>query len=166
MCISILCLIFVPKVLESMKPPADKRGALGRIGCPQISRSAVSESESENVGIKILSSPVAIAQLEEENRKLKHFVIGSGRRVSSVLNDEETASTSRILSHMPNGSIAESGAVTVTEREGLVTFESSNIDVAGNHTKMNTDDALEKKEATCKFKSIYVGEVSGICMSK
>ena len=115
-CISILCLIFVPKILASKKPPADKRLVRGRIGGPQISRTSLSETESESVGIKILSSPVAIAQLEEENRKLKQVVAGSGQRLSSVLNDEEAGSGSRRLSLTSNnGSIAESDAVPVTE---------------------------------------------------
>ena len=94
-CISILCLIFVPKILATKKPPVEILRTLGRFGGRQISRAqsdGVSESESD--GIKILSTPVAIAQLEEENRqleeenrKLKNFVIGSGQRLSSVLLD-------------------------------------------------------------------------------
>ena len=143
-CISILCLIFVPKILATKKPPVEILRTLGRFGGRQISRAqsdGVSESESD--GIKILSTPVAVAQLEEENRqleeenrKLKNFVVGSGRRISSVLIDEEAGPGSRrqSQSHMSNGSMAESDAVPATEKEKLVTFESSNNDGIENHT--------------------------------
>ena len=147
-CISILCLIFVPKILATKKPRVEKRRYA--VGGPQISRTSQSNggAESETVGIKILSSPAAIAQLEEENRRLKQFVIDSGRRLShmsnasmaesdavverekrlsSVLHDEEAGSGSRRLSQLSNGSMAESDDVVV-EREKLVTFESSNKD--------------------------------------
>jgi len=77
-CFSILCLIFVPKIIASRKPPV-KRTSSG------LTRtSAVSETEDE--GIKILSSPKAVKELEEENRKLKAAMAqkeNEGRRMSS-----------------------------------------------------------------------------------
>ncbi len=135
-CISILCLIFVPKIRASMKQSArvEKRSYPVR----GHRRTSSSGGDGESCGIKILSSPVAIEKLEQENCHLKHFVVGSGRRLSSVLNDEEAGSDSRRLSHM--SSIVESDAVT--EKEKLETVGSSNngdVDVE-NHTKMNADD--------------------------
>ena len=140
-CISILCLIFVPKIRASMKQSArvEKRSYPVR----GHRRASSSGGDGESCGIKILSSPVAIEKLEQENCHLKHFVVGSGRRLSSVLNDEEAGSGSRRLSHMSNGLMVESDAFTVTEKEKLVTFGSSNNDEVENHTKMNADDVDE-----------------------
>lgn len=53
--------------------------------------SAVSETEDE--GIKILSSPKAVKELEEENRKLKAAIAQNqkeGRRMSSQLSNPST----------------------------------------------------------------------------
>ena len=135
-CISILCLIFVPKIRASMKQSArvEKRSYPVR----GHRRASSSGGDGESCGIKILSSPVAIEKLEQENCHLKHFVVGSGRRLSSVLNDEEAGSDSRRLSQM--STIVESDAVT--EKEKLETAGSSNngdVDVE-NHTKMDADD--------------------------
>ena len=126
-----------------MKQSAPAKKHNFTVGGPQISRTSKSDGDSESFGIKILSSPVAIEQLEQENRKLKQVVVGSGRRLSSVLNDEEAGSGSRRLSHMSNGLMVESDAFTVTEKEKLVTFGSSNNDEVENHTKMNADDVNE-----------------------
>jgi gamma-aminobutyric acid type B receptor len=77
-CFSILCLIFVPKIIASRKPP------VRRTSSGFTRTSAVSETEDE--GIKILSSPKAVKELEEENRKLKAAMAQKekeGRRMSS-----------------------------------------------------------------------------------
>ena len=77
-CFSILCLIFVPKIIASRKPP------VRRTSSGFTRTSAVSETEDE--GIKILSSPKAVKELEEENRKLKAAMAqkeNEGRRMSS-----------------------------------------------------------------------------------
>ncbi len=139
-CISILCLIFVPKIRASLKPPVQTRSNrfLERVGGPRASCTSLSDGES--VGIKILSSPVAIAQLEEEYFRLKRFVAASGLRLPSVVNndDDEAGSRTRRVSHVSNGSVVELDAVL--EKEKLVTFGSSNLDDVVNHTKMNADD--------------------------
>ncbi len=139
-CISILCLIFVPKIRASMKQsaPVEKRSSV--VGGPR--RTSQSGGDSERFGIKILSSPVAIEKLEHENRKLKQVVVGSGRRLSSVLNDDDekdgSDSDTRRLS-----TIAESDAVTETEKENQVTVGSSNNGDVENQTKMNADNIDE-----------------------
>ena len=140
-CISILCLIFVPKIRASLKPPVETRSNRFsvRAGDPQTSCTSLSDGES--VGIKILSSPVAIAQLEEELFRLKRFVAASGLRLPSVVNndDDEAGFRTRRVSHVSNGSaVVESDAVL--EKEKLVTFGSSTLDDVVNHTKMNADD--------------------------
>ncbi len=84
-CLSILCLIFVPKIIASRKPP------VRRTSSGFTRTSAVSETEDE--GIKILSSPKAVKELEEENRKLKAAIAQNqkeGRRMSSQLSNPST----------------------------------------------------------------------------
>lgn len=136
-CVSILSLIFIPKVRASKKPRVKKRHGSHSTGGNEVSRtSSTNDSESSGTGIKILSSPKAIAELEEENRKLKDLVTGSGRRLSSVLNDPEEGS--RRPSHISNDSIAESDAVI--EKEKRVTFEGASHGDIEKCTEMNTVD--------------------------
>ena len=120
-----------------MKPRKKKAHGSQSSGDNGISRTSL-QSESEGEGIKILSSPKALADLEEENRKLKHLVTGSGRRLSSVLNDQEEVT--RRPSHISNDSIAEPDAVS--EREKLVKFESLLTSDIENHTEMNAVDEI------------------------
>ncbi len=165
-CFSVLCLIFVPKIRESLKPPAEKKsfssalGLGGNAGSGVSSRTALSKDESSRFGVKILSSPATIAQLEEENRKLKQLVGScscSGQTFSSVLSDAGVGS--RGPSSKSNGSMAESdaGNVTVTEKEKLVTFGSPNHDDVENHKQMaaineEEGDAEDEETLTLKLK--------------
>mmetsp|Transcript_28882 Transcript_28882/g.43646 ORF Transcript_28882/g.43646 Transcript_28882/m.43646 type:complete len:210 (+) Transcript_28882:1405-2034(+) len=135
-CISILCLIFVPKIHASIKPPPAKKKH--RSGGPEISHSSV-QSDTENSGIKILSSPMAMSELQEENRRLKQMAetmraSKSVRRWSNEIGIEE----SRRLSQMSNDSMVESDVDTENLRR--VTFEGPNNGDIENHTEMNAVD--------------------------
>ena len=120
-----------------MKPRKKKAHGSLSSGANGISRTSL-QSESEGEGIKILSTPKAIEDLEEENRKLKDLVTGSGRRLSSVLNDQEEVT--RRPSHISCDSIAEPDAVQ--EREKLVKFESLLTGDIENHAEMNAVDEV------------------------
>ncbi|KAK1740311.1 GABA-B receptor-like protein [Skeletonema marinoi] len=137
-CISILCLIFVPKIRASMKPPPAKKKHRSASGGPDISRTST-QSDTDNSGIKILSSPMAMAELEEENRRLKQMAetmraSKSVRRWSNEIGLEE----SRRLSQMSNDSMVESDVATGNEKR--VTFERPNSSDIENHTEMDAVD--------------------------
>ena len=90
--------------------------------------SAVSETEDE--GIKILSSPKAVKELEEENRKLKAAMAQKekeGRRMSSQLSNpstEDLETQGLMKSTESNG--AEMGAV---EEEDADTIKKKSVTI-------------------------------------
>jgi hypothetical protein len=140
-CISILCLIFIPKVRASRLKPAQKRRHSS--GAPGISQT---QSEAEISGVQILSSPKVIAELEEEIRKLKEIIT----RSSHVSNNDSEAGYRR-LSHLSNA--LSNDAVEMEPEQRMVTFASVRSCEEENHTEMNVvDDGggeggdIEKKE--------------------
>ncbi len=130
-CISILCLIFIPKVRASRQQPSQKRRHSSE--APGISRT---QSDTEISGVQILSSPKALAELEEENRKLKE-IISSGRRLSHVSNNDSEAGYRR-LSHLSNA--LSNDAVEMEPEQRMVTFASVRSCEEENHTEMNEVD--------------------------
>lgn len=129
-CISILCLIFIPKIRASRKKQKQKRRST--LSIRGISRT----SETEESGVKILSTPKAMEDLEEENRKLKELVFtASGRRLSAT--PSNLADGSGRLSPLSNDSIAESEA----DPKKRVVFDSSKICEIENEAVIDPVDA-------------------------
>ena len=128
-CISVLCLIFIPKIRASKKPK--RQSSSGSV----ISRTSL-RSDTDGSGIKILSSPKAIAELEEENRKLKHLM-GSGRRLThpQVSNDSEVGGCRSSL--LSNDSVVVESDIVPEKR---VTFGGAGNGEEENHTEMNLVD--------------------------
>eukprot|EP00984_Skeletonema_dohrnii_P006966 scaffold2481_cov83-Skeletonema_dohrnii-CCMP3373.AAC.10 len=153
-----------------MKPPPAKKKH--RSGGPEISHSSV-QSDTENSGIKILSSPMAIAELEEENRRLKQMAetMRASKPVRRWSNEVNGLEESRRLSQMSNDSMVESDVGTENVRR--VTFESPNNGDIENHTEMDAVDeeggVIEEEEnigEDASHNEINVDEEEGVIEEK
>jgi len=122
-----------------MKPPPAKNKHRSALGGPDISRTST-QSDTDNSGIKILSSPMAMAELEEENRRLKQMAetMRASKSVRRWSNEVNGLEESRRLSQMSNDSMVESDVATGNEKR--VTFERPNSSDIENHTEMDAVD--------------------------
>jgi hypothetical protein len=116
---------------------------------------------------------MAIAELEEENRRLKQMAetMRASKSVRRWSNEVNGLEESRRLSQMSNDSMVESDVATGNERR--VTFEVPNNGDIENHTKMNAVDeeggVIEEEENICGEAShdeINVDDEEGVIEEK
>jgi hypothetical protein len=90
-CMSILTLIFIPKVLALRKP----KPRPGRSSAP----SSVS-TNSDDEGIKIVASPLVMAQMEKEIKDLKKLIMAQGVENERLfIDDDDDAAADPLDSH-------------------------------------------------------------------
>ena len=127
-CTSILGLIFIPKIRASLKKMKKKKNLRSTtFGVLHKYSRRTSHSDSDEEGIKILSTPKAIEELEAENKKLKLVISGSGRRLSNPSND--LADVSRRFSQQSNASDLLIELDDVPEKRVSFNITSNNVGV-------------------------------------
>lgn len=121
---------------------AQRRTSSGRI------TGVSSQSEGDNEGVKILSSPKALAELEEENRNLKQAIAqnqGGNRRLSQISNSSVVGSA--VGSDV--GQIGED-----MERENIVKFDDARNGDEENRKEMKSADADDRQTSSFTSKTV------------
>ena len=142
-CVSILCLIFVPKIYASMKPPK-RRTSSG------FARTSVA-SETEAEGVKILSSPRALKELEEENRRLKQAMAQNEGRRLSQLSSAGSGDDPEEQQNLTKSSENNGTEMNVVEEDA---------DAISAQVKTDGDMVTADQDVHVKISLIHEGEVS------